>query len=157
MATAACAAVIAAVAQPEPALVHVPAIDAQHGSGAEGSAPAYAARSDLAPEQALDGGTRPAPTVRLRSIAPRSLLDSPAQADARASHPGPASPALATSKRPSTAGSAGGAASAQTGAAGGAPDGDGPEGVAGGTAGAAATEPGGGTGSTRSSITSAPP
>ena len=84
---AACAAVIAAVALPEPAEVHLPAVYAQHGGGAEGSAPASATRSDPAPEPAADGGAGPAPTVRLRSIALTSLLDAPARADAPTSPP----------------------------------------------------------------------
>ena len=72
---AACAAVIAAVALPEPAEVHGPAIYVQHGSGAEGVAPIYVSGSDLAQEPAVDGGPSPEPTVRLRSIALTSLLD----------------------------------------------------------------------------------
>ena len=56
---AACAAVMAAVAQPEPAEVHGPAIYVQHGSGAEGVAPIYVSGSDLAPEPAVDGGPTP--------------------------------------------------------------------------------------------------
>ena len=79
---AACAAVVAAVALPEPAEVHGPAIYVQHGSGAEGVAPIYVSGSDLAPEPAVDGGPSPEPTVRLRSIALTSLLDAPARADA---------------------------------------------------------------------------
>jgi len=72
---AACAALMAAVVQPEPPEVHVSGIFAQHDGAADGSAPAYAAPSGLTPEPAADAGSRPNPTVRMRSIALTSLLD----------------------------------------------------------------------------------
>ena len=129
---AACAAVVAAVALPEPAEVHGPAIYVQHGSGAEGVAPIYVSGSDLAPEPAVDGGPSPGPTVRLRSIALTSLLDAPARADAPTSHPRPASPARATSPRAPTGGSADGAATGPMDAgSGGAAGEDGPREAAG--------------------------
>ena len=129
---AACAAVVAAVALPEPAEVHGPAIYVQHGSGAEGVAPIYVSGSDPAPEPAVDGGPSPEPTVRLRSIALTSLLDAPARADAPTSHPGPASPARATSPRAPTGGSADGAATGPMDAgSGGAAGEDGPREAAG--------------------------
>ena len=130
---AACAAVVAAVALPEPAEVHRPAIYVQHGSDAEGAAPIDVSGSDLAPEAAVDGGPSPGPTVRLRSIALTSLLDAPARADAPTSHPRPASPARATSPRAPTGGSADGAATGPMDAgSGGAAGEDGPREAAGG-------------------------
>ena len=78
---AACAALMAAVVQPEPPEAQVSAIYAQHGGAADASAPAYAAPSDLTPGPATDAGPRPNPAVRLRSIALTSLLgtDEPAR------------------------------------------------------------------------------
>jgi DNA-directed RNA polymerase specialized sigma24 family protein len=72
---AACAALMAAVVQPEPSEVQVSAIYAQHGGAADGSAPVYAVPSDLTPEPAADAGPPPNPAVRMRSIALTSLLD----------------------------------------------------------------------------------
>ena len=72
---AACAALVAAVVQPEPPEAHVSAIFAQHDGAADGSAPAYAAPSGLSPEPAADADPRPNQAVRMRSIALTSLLD----------------------------------------------------------------------------------
>ena len=132
---AACAAVVAAVALPEPAEVHGPAIYVQHGSGAEGVAPIYVSGSDLAPEPAVDGGPSPEPTVRLRSIALTSLLDTPpaTRPRRRADLPPEARlPARATSPRAPTGGSADGAATGPMDAgSGGAAGEDGPREAAG--------------------------
>lgn len=76
-AAAACAAVIAAVAQPSPPELHIQAAYAADGSHAAGDQ--LAALSDVGPEPAEDG-LHAEPPIRMRSIALTALLDTPARA-----------------------------------------------------------------------------
>jgi DNA-directed RNA polymerase specialized sigma24 family protein len=85
-AVAACAAVIAAVAPPEPPGLHAPAasaVSAVHG-GDTVAALAPVSRPEPGPALAVEGSAQPGPSVRLRSIALTSLLDTPRRAAAAA-------------------------------------------------------------------------
>jgi RNA polymerase sigma-70 factor (ECF subfamily) len=77
---AACAAVIAAVAQPSPPELHMQAAPAVYGSHAAGGA--LAAQTGFGSDPAEDVGPAAEPPFRMRSIALTALLDTPARSPA---------------------------------------------------------------------------